>query len=166
MRARNLVLELCHLVAAGLRGLLSLGNAGLYCFEVFELELEVDYLLVAHRVNGAVDVCYVIVVEAAEHMQYGIGFADVGQELIAQPLALGSALHQSGDIDNLHRSRHHRLWLTHVDQAREPVVGHGYHAHIRLDGTERKVCRLRLGVRQTVEQGGFAYIRQAHDTAL
>ena len=43
----------------------------------------------------------VLVVEAADHMDDGIGHTDVGQELVAQSLALGGALYQAGDVHKL-----------------------------------------------------------------
>ena len=56
-------------------------------FEVFELQLGVDGEFVAHRVDGAVDVGYVVVVEAAQHMDDSVAVAYVGKELVAQSFA-------------------------------------------------------------------------------
>lgn len=36
----------------------------------------------------------------------GVGLANVGQELVAQTLALVGALHQTCDVDELDRRRH------------------------------------------------------------
>jgi hypothetical protein len=44
---------------------------------------------------------HVGIVEAADHHQDGAGLADVGEELVAEALALGGALDQAGDVDDL-----------------------------------------------------------------
>ena len=125
---------------------MGLGDTALYGLEILELKFVIDNLLVAHGINRAVDMGDIVVVEAAEHMYDGIGLADVGQELVAQALALGSTLYQTGNIDNLDRGGHHALGLTHLHEFGQAVVGHGDYAHIRLNGTEWKVGRLSLSV--------------------
>lgn len=100
---QDAVLELGDLVAY-LSGLEGLGDAALDGLQVLDEELVVDDFLVAHGVDGAVDVGDVVVVEAAEHVDYGIGLADVGQELVAEALALGGTFDQAGDVDDFHRS--------------------------------------------------------------
>ena len=47
--------------------------------------------------------------ERPQHVDDGVGLADPGQELVAQPLALASALDQAADVDELHGGRHHVL---------------------------------------------------------
>lgn len=103
------------------------------------------------HVDGSVDVSNVVVVEAAEDMQYGVGLADVGQELIAQAFSLGSALDQAGDVDDLDRGRNHGARLAHVDEAVEALVGHGDDAYVGLDGAEGKIGALGFSVAQAVE---------------
>ena len=41
----------------------------------------------------------VAVLEAAHDVGDGVAFADVGEELVAEPLALRGAAHQAGDVD-------------------------------------------------------------------
>ena len=51
-------------------------------------------------------------------------------------------------------------------QLGEPRIRHRHLTHIRLDGTERVIRRLRRrGLRQRVEERRFADIRQADDAA-
>ena len=57
---------------------LKLAQTALDGLEVLELQLEVDDLLVPHRVHAAVHMGDVGVVEAAEHVQDGVGLADIG----------------------------------------------------------------------------------------
>ena len=50
-------------------------------------------------IDAALDVGHVGVLEAAQHVGHRVHLADVGQELVAEPLALGGAAHQAGDVD-------------------------------------------------------------------
>ncbi len=40
----------------------------------------------------------VVILEAAQHMDDGIDFADIAQELVAQTFAFGRAAYEAGDI--------------------------------------------------------------------
>jgi hypothetical protein len=53
------------------------------------------------RIDLAGDVHHVVVGEAAHHVHDGVGLADVGEELVAQALALAGAGDQAGDVDEL-----------------------------------------------------------------
>ncbi len=90
--------------------------------------------------------CDIVVIEATENMDYGIGLADIGKKLIAESFALRSALDKTGNVYNLYRSRNNGTGMTHFDKLVEAFVGDGYDAHIGFYGTEREVCRLRLSV--------------------
>ena len=154
------------LVAARRGLLLGLRQPALDGFEVFELQLGVDDSFVAHGVYRAVHMGDVAVVEAAQHVDDGVGVADVAQELVAQPLALRGPFDQARDVDDLDRGRHDALRAVDFRQPDEPFVGYGDDAHVGLDRTEGEICRLRLGVRQAVEQGRFADVGQTDDSAL
>mmetsp|Transcript_24983 Transcript_24983/g.57749 ORF Transcript_24983/g.57749 Transcript_24983/m.57749 type:complete len:286 (-) Transcript_24983:634-1491(-) len=69
--------------------------------EVRQGQLEVDDLGVAHGVDRAVDVDHVLVVEASDHVDDGVALSDVSEELVAEALSGGRALHQAGDVDEL-----------------------------------------------------------------
>jgi len=94
-------------------------------------------------------------------------FTDVGEELVAQPLALGGALDQACNVDefelgvdDLGRGRDARELV-------ESRIGHGDAADIGLDGAERIVGRLRrLSGGERIEQGRLADIGQADDSAV
>ena len=49
------------------------------------------------------DVVDVRVLEAAHDLHDGVHLADVGEELVAEALALARALHQAGDVHELDR---------------------------------------------------------------
>ena len=108
----------------------------------------------------------IIIVEATKNVDNGICFADVGQELVAQPFALGSALDESGDVHDFHRRRDDALRVNQFREPVEPFVGYGDNAHVRFDGAEREVGRLSLSVRKAVEKSGFSHVGKAYDATL
>ena len=57
------------------------------------------------------------ILEAAHHVRDGVGLADVGEELVAQPFALGGAGDQAGDVDELDDRGDHLLRLGDVRRA-------------------------------------------------
>ena len=109
---------------------------------------------------------HVVVVKASQHVDDGIGLTDVTQELVSQTLAPAGALDQARDVDDLDRGGHDACGVDEFGKFVESLVGHRDDADVRLDGAEREVCRLCFGIRQAVEQGGFAHIGQPHDTTL
>ena len=163
---QNLVEAFGVFVTAALGLFLDLAEAAFDRFEVFQLEFRVDDLLVAHRIDRSVDVGDVAVFEAAQHVDDGVGFTDVGQKLVAEAFAFRGPFDQTGDVHDLDGGRYDPFRIVDLDQFVESLVGDGDHAHVRLDGAERKVRRLGLSVREAVEKRGFAYVRQAHDAAL
>ena len=105
--------------------------------------------------------------EAAHHMDDGVDLADVGEELVAEALALGRAAHQAGDVDEFQCRRHHLLRLRDPRHHVEARIGHRYAADVGLDRAERIVGRGgggRLG--QRIEEGRLADVRQADDAAV
>ena len=108
----------------------------------------------------------VAVVEAPQDVDDRIRVADVAQKFVAQTFALRGALHEARDVDDFDRRRDHALGVVDLREADQPPVGDRDHAHIGLDGAERKVCRLCLCIGQTVEKGRFTHVRQADDAAL
>ena len=104
------------------------------------------------------------VVEAADHVNDGVGGPDIGQELVAQPLALGGALHQTGDVHKLHHGGGGLFGLVEVGKPVQAAVGDGHHAHIGVDGAEGVVGGLGARVGDGVEQGRFAHVGQTHNT--
>lgn len=74
-------------------------DAALEAVEVGEHQLGFDRLGIGHRVDAALDMGNVVILEAAQHMHDGVDLADVGEELVAQPFALRGAAHQTGNVD-------------------------------------------------------------------
>jgi len=127
-------------------------------------ELGLDDLDVAHGVHVAVHVHHVVVLEAAHHVQDGLGLADVGQELVAKTLALARALDQPGDVGELHRGPDHLLRVGQPGQGVHARVRHGHDGLVGFDGAEGVVGGLRvLSPGESVEQRGFSDVGEADD---
>ena len=132
--------------------------------EVGEDQLGIDDLDVAHGIDGAADVMDVVVLEAAHDLHDGVHFADVAEELVAEPFARARAFHQARDVDELDRGGDELLRVRELRERREPRVGHGDDADVRIDGAKRVVRRLRLlRAGDGVEEGGFADVWETDD---
>jgi hypothetical protein len=79
--------------------------------QVGQAKFGLDDFDVGDRVHLAGDVDHVVVFEAAHHVDRGIGFADVGQELVAQAFARAGARHQAGDVHKLDDGRNNAFGL-------------------------------------------------------
>ena len=106
----------------------------------------------------------VLVLKAAYHVDDGVHFPDVAQELVAQTFALGCAFYQSGDVHELQGSRGELVRLVHFSQLVQTCVRHRDDAYIFFNGAERIVCRLCACICQGVEQGAFAHVGQPNHT--
>ena len=156
------------LVALG--GLGRLIHAAIHHFQIGHDQLQIDGLNVAQGVHGDIGagIGYhmhnVFIVKAADHMNNGVGAADVLQELITQTRALAGSLDQARDVHELNDRRGLFIRLIHLSQLIQPRIRHRHHAHIGLDGAEGVVSALGAGVGDGVKEGGLAYIGQADDT--
>ena len=62
---------------------------------------------ISYRIDRPEHVCHRIVFEAAQNVDDGIHLPDVGQELVAETLAMTGSFDQAGDIGELNgRVRH------------------------------------------------------------
>ena len=143
-----------------------LGKATFDGFEVFQLQFRIDNFLVANRVDRAIDVGDVIVLETAQHVDNRVGFTDVSEEFVTQSLTLRRTFYKSCNIDNFARRRHDSPRMHQFGQLRQSLVGHGDDTDIRLNRAKWKIRSLRLRARQAVEQRGLAYIRQSYNTTF
>ena len=167
LQMRLQVLEDLHVTEQLLVCLRSLAGAVETAFEVLDVrkdQLEVDGLDVTGRIDRAFNMHDVLVVEAADNVYDCVDLADMGQELVAQTLALGRALDQTRDVDELNDGGGELLGVMLVAQPLEPRVRHGHDADVRVDGAERIIIRRDARVRNSVEQRGLAHIRQPDDT--
>ena len=106
----------------------------------------------------------VLVVKTADYMDDGVRAADVLQELVAEASTLAGALDKARDVHEFDDRGGLLLGVVHLGELVQPLVGHGHHADVRLDGAERIVGALRARVGDGVEQGGLADVRQPDDT--
>ena len=109
---------------------------------------------------------HIAVVKTAQHMDDGIRLPDIAQKLVAQSLAFGGTLHKAGNVDNLHRCRNDTARMDQFGQARKPFVGNGDDSHVRLDGAEREIGGLGLGVAQAIEKCRLAHIGKSDYATL
>ena len=84
--------------------------------QVGQRQFGLDDFDVGDGVDLAGDVDHVGVFEAAHHVDDGVGFADVREELVAQALALAGAGHQAGDVDEFDGGRQDALGLDDLGQ--------------------------------------------------
>ena len=132
--------------------------------QIRENQFQVDGLNIPGRADFAVYVDDLGAFETADHMDDGVHFPDVGQKLVAEPLAFGGAFHQTCNIHKLDDGRGVFVRIVHFGQHVQPPVRHCHNPHIGFNGAERIVGRLGAGVGDGVEKGAFSHVGQAHDT--
>ena len=119
------------------------------------------------KVDLARDMDDVGVLEAATDLDDGIDFADVAEELIAEPLPFAGPFDDAGDVDELDRRGDDFL---RNDVFRDPLqaaVGHADDAFVGLDGTKRIVRALgRFRTGESVKERAFAHVGQPDDTGF
>ena len=153
-----------ELLVTALAGLLSLVNAALNHFDVRHDQLHIDDLNVAEGVGGAFHMGDIGIFKASDHVDDGIGGADVAEELVPKTFALGGALYQTCNIDELDDCGGVLLGLVEIGQPVESFVRHGNHTHIGVDGTEGIVVRRNTCVGDGIKEGGLAYVGKSYDT--
>ena len=153
-------------LVTGLNDLVCLGYAFSQCVEVRQDELHVDDLDVPGRVDGAVDVCNVRVVEAADDVDDGVHLADVAEELVAEALALACPPHKTGDVDEFHGRAGDLGGLDDRSDFLEALVGHVDDPGVGVDGAEGVVGHLGPGAGQRVEDGRFPDVGKADNAAV
>ena len=126
-------------------------------------QLEVDRLDVVLRVQAVRVADDVRVLKAAHDVHNRLAFANVGEELVAQPLAVARALDQARDVDELDDGGRLLLRAVHRRKLVQPLVRHGDDARVGLNRAERIVGRFRARLGDRVEQGGFAHVGQTDD---
>lgn len=154
------------LVLAG-GALADLHDAALDAFEVGKHQLGFDGLRVGNGIDAAFDMGDVVVLEAAQHVDDGVNFADIGEELVAQAFALGRAAHEAGNVHEVDAGRDDFLRAGDAGDVVLARIGNRHFAGVRLDGAEGIIRGLRgRGLGQRVEKRRFADIGQADDAAF
>ena len=91
--------QLLRFLVALLRLLLDIDDALFERIQIGQHQLRLDRVDIRDRVDLAVHMGDVAILEAAHHMGNRIDFADIGEELVAEPLPLGSAAHQPRNVN-------------------------------------------------------------------
>ena len=138
-------------------------QAALGLLEVGEDELGLDRLDVAPGVDVALGVDDVRVVVGAHDVDDRVDLADVGQELVAQPLALVRAAHQARDVVEVDGVEDDLGGADRLGHALEALVADGDDGDVRLDRRERVVRRLGARPGQGVEERGLARVGHPDD---
>ncbi len=134
--------------------------------EIGQHQLGVDHLDVAHGIDRAADVMDVAILETAHHLHDRVHFADMAEELVAEPFARARAFHQPRDVHELDRGRDDLLRAGQLREHFEPRIGHGHDPEIRVDRAKRVVRRLRFSrAGDGVEERGFPDVRQSDDSS-
>ena len=144
--------------------LLQLRQRVLDGLQIGEDQLGVDGFNVVGRIDLAVDVHDIIVFEGTHDLADRVGFANVGEELVAQTFAFRSALDDACDVDEGDGGRHDLLRVHELGEHRQAVIRQRHNASIRLDSGERIVFRQHVVAGQCVEHGGLADVRQSDDS--
>ena len=131
--------------------------------QVGENELGIDGLHVGGRVDFAVDVHDIRIGESTDDLRDRVRLADVGEKLVAEPLADGRALDDSRDVDEGDRSGEDALAAKQLRQPVEPGIRKADDTDVGLDRGERVVRGEHLVFGEGVEEGGLADIGQSDD---
>ena len=159
--------HLAHgVLVTGLGGFLDFLHPRLHRFQIFQLKLCVDHLLVADGVHTSIHMDDVVVFKTTQDVKDGISGSDVAQELVSEPLSFARPLHEAGNVHNFHCGGDDILGLHQLRKFVQTRVGHGDDAKVGLNGAKRKVCALCLCIGKTIEEGGFADVGQTDNAAL
>ena len=113
---------------------LGLGETLLDGLEVGERQLELDDAQVLQRIGRA---GHVVVDERPQHEHDGVDLTDVGEEAVAEPLALARTLDEPADVDDLDGGVHDVAAPRHLGEPVEALVGHLGDADVGVLGGER-----------------------------
>ena len=155
-RQRLFIAALCRLFAAV--------NAALHQVDIGKHQLQIDGLDIPCGADLTADMDNLTVIEAAHHMDNGVNLTDMRKKLVAQPLALRSALDQPCNVHKLDDCRGHLIGRIHLAQLIQSGVRHRHDSDIRLDGAEWIVGCACAAAGKGVEYSALADVRQADDT--
>ena len=82
-----------------------LGNTAFQNFHIGEDELQVDGFDIAERIDAAVYMDNIWILKATDNVYDRVYLTDISKELVSKTFALGSALYQTSDINELDHSR-------------------------------------------------------------
>ena len=143
----------------------------LQLLHVCKNKLRLDDFRVSHGIDwrrlvaALLDMDNVVVLEAADDVEYRVAFADVREELVSKTFALRRALDETGDVCELDCRANYLLRAYNLRERLESRVSDFDNGGVRLDRAERIVLsRSLLLLGKCVEQCGLADIGQSYDS--
>ena len=109
---------------------------------------------------------YVLVLEAAHYVNYGVHLPYMGKELVAQALAPVCAPHKARYVHEFYCGGGVFFGVVHFGQHVQTAVRHRYHAHVGLYGTEGVIGGLCPRLGYGIEKCAFAYVRKSYYSEL
>ena len=155
-----------HLLAAGSRLLAHPLEPPFRLLQIRQVQLRLDCLRVGHRVQPASRMRDGVVGVRAHHVTDRVGLADLGEEAVAEPLALGGAAHEARDVVELDRLRDDGAGARRLRDGLQAVVRNLDDRDVRFHRRKRVGGRLGRGPGQGVEQGGLAGVWKTDDADL
>ena len=132
--------------------------------DVGQHELGLNGFDVALRVDLLGNVLDIGVAEETNDLANRIGLANVGQELIAQALALACAGNQASNVNEFDRCRHDFSRMVDFREFIQTIIGNGNHARIGLNGGKRIVRSEPGFLGKGGEKRRLANVGQANNT--
>ncbi len=120
-----------------------LGQSALEDLQISKDQLEIDGLDIPGRIHTAVHMDDIVILKAADHMDNGVHFTDIGQELVAQSLSSGGTLDQTGNVHELDDCRGHLFGMKEIAQKFQPLIRYRNDTDIGVDRAEgiiRHLC--------------------------
>ena len=107
---------------------------------------------------------HVVVDERPQHEHDGVDLTDVGEEAVAQALALARPLDEAADVDDLHGGVDDVAALGHLGETVEALVGHLGDADVGVLGGERVRRGQRAAAGEGVVQRALAGVGQPDES--
>ncbi len=136
-------------------------------FHVGQHQFGFDGFRITDRIDRVIDMGDVVIFKTAQHVNDGVGFTNVGKELVAKALALRRTTHQTGNINKFQLGRNDVCRICDCRNLVKALVRNADTTGIGLNRAEREVCCLgccRLG--QGVKKGRFTNVGQTDNTAF
>ena len=129
-------------------------------------KLDVYGLDVACGIDPVVHMDDVGVLETSYNVSDDSHLPDVGQELVAQTLALGGSCHQARDVHEFGYGGDDLCRRNELDYPVKPGIRHVHPSDVGLDCAEWIVGSLRRCACKGGEDGGLSDVRKSHDAAV
>ena len=144
--------------------LLGLLHSSIQKLQIRENQFQLNGFNISDRVYGTVYMDHIVIFEATHHMDNGIRFPDISQELVSQSFSLGSPPNQPRNIHKLDNRRSDFFRMIQVRQKFQTLIRHRHYAYVWINGTEGVVGRLRPRLGNGIKKGGLSHIWQTDNS--